>query len=37
MVETAVLYIAYCRPEYARQSFDAIKEQSPRNSIFIRI
>lgn len=34
MVETAVLYIAYCRPEYARQSFDAIKRAKPKKLYF---
>lgn len=34
MVETPVLYIAYCRPEYARQSFDAIKRAKPKKLYF---
>lgn len=34
MVETPVLYIAYARPEYARQSFDAIKAAKPKKLYF---
>lgn len=34
MVETPVLYIAYCRPEYARQSFNAIKRAKPKKLYF---
>ena len=34
MVETPVLYIAYARPEYARQSFDAIKAVKPKKLYF---
>ena len=34
MVEVPVLYITFCRPEYARQSFDAIKRAQPRKLYF---
>ncbi len=34
MVEVPVLYITFCRPEYARLSFDAIKRAQPRKLYF---
>lgn len=34
MVNTPVLYIAFARPEYARQSFDAIKAARPKKLYF---
>lgn len=34
MVEVPVLYITFCRPEYARHSFDAIKRAQPRKLYF---
>lgn len=34
MVNTPILYIAYARPEYARQSFDAIKAAQPKKLYF---
>lgn len=34
MVEVPVLYITFCRPEYARHSFDAIKKAQPRKLYF---
>lgn len=34
MVEVPVLYITFCRPEYARLSFDAIKKAQPRKLYF---
>lgn len=34
MVNTAVLFITFSRPEYARQSFDAIKSAQPRKLYF---
>jgi hypothetical protein len=34
MVETPVLYITFARPEYARQSFDAIKKVKPKTLYF---
>ena len=37
MVETPVLYITFARPEYASQSFAAIKKHNLRNCTFIVI
>lgn len=34
MVNTPVLFITFARPEYARQSFDAIKKVQPRKLYF---
>ena len=34
MVEVPVLYITFCRPDYARRSFDAIKKAQPRKLYF---
>ena len=34
MVETPVLYITFARPEYARQSFAAIKKAQPKKLYF---
>ena len=34
--DVPVLYIAFARPEYARQSFNAIKAAKPKKFYFIR-
>jgi hypothetical protein len=36
MVETPVLFITFCRPEYARQTWDGIKAAHLKHYIFIR-